>query len=307
MSKLLFMTIFLIGFTNISDISRINQLKQEAETAFKNKQYNVAATRYKALVDSFQVSEEAIWLNMAHCYYQLKDSTNAKNAYGYLSNHTDNEVRSIANMQLGNIKAWTQDVKNYEDALLYYKRAIKADPENNMARQNYEMVKKLLEKLKQQQNQDQQNQDKDKNQDQQNQDKNQQNQDKNQQNKNQNQQNQDKKDQKNAENKDKKDGKEGKDKQNQDKKEKDQESKKDKKDGKEEQKKQDAKDPKGEQNGREDKKDASDLMPDLLKEINLSQDQAKMLLEAMKNQEIQYLQQKSRPTQKRSDKSKPDW
>ena len=286
MSKLLFMTIFLIGFTNISDISRINQLKEEAETAFKNKQYNVAATRYKALVDSFQVSEEAIWLNMAHCYYQLKDSTNAKNAYGYLSNHTDNELRSIANMQLGNIKAWTQDTKNYEDALLYYKRAIKADPENNMARQNYEMVKKLLEKLKQQQNQDRQNQDKDKNQD---------------------QQNQDKKDQKNAENKDKKDGKEGKDKQNQDQKEKDQESKKDKKDGKEEQKKQDAKDPKGEQNGREDKKDASDLMPDRLKEINLSQDQAKMLLEAMKNQEIQYLQQKSRPNQKRSDKSKPDW
>ena len=39
----------------------------------------------------------------------------------------------------------------------------------------------------------------------------------------------------------------------------------------------------------------------------MSEEKAKMILEAMKNQEIQYLQQNKRKATKQRDKTKPDW
>ncbi len=45
-----------------------------------------------------------------------------------------------------------------------------------------------------------------------------------------------------------------------------------------------------------------------LEKIKISPQKAKMILEAMKNQEMQYLQQaKKRPKNKNKDNSKPDW
>ena len=41
--------------------------------------------------------------------------------------------------------------------------------------------------------------------------------------------------------------------------------------------------------------------------MKISEEKAKMVLEAMKNQEIQYLQQNKRKATKPKDKGKPDW
>ena len=41
--------------------------------------------------------------------------------------------------------------------------------------------------------------------------------------------------------------------------------------------------------------------------MKISEEKAKMILEAMKNQEIQYLQQNKRKATKPKDRSKPDW
>jgi len=41
--------------------------------------------------------------------------------------------------------------------------------------------------------------------------------------------------------------------------------------------------------------------------MKLSEEKAKMILEAMKNQEKQYLQQNKRKANKPQDKGKPDW
>jgi len=46
---------------------------------------------------------------------------------------------------------------------------------------------------------------------------------------------------------------------------------------------------------------------DKLKEMQMSEEKAKMILEAMKHQEIQYLQQNKRKATKPKDRSKPDW
>ena len=44
-----------------------------------------------------------------------------------------------------------------------------------------------------------------------------------------------------------------------------------------------------------------------LQQMKISEEKAKMILEAMKNQEIQYLQQNKRKATKPKDKTKPDW
>jgi hypothetical protein len=44
-----------------------------------------------------------------------------------------------------------------------------------------------------------------------------------------------------------------------------------------------------------------------LKEMNISEEKAQMILEAMKNNEIQYLQQQKRKATERPPSDKPDW
>jgi Ca-activated chloride channel family protein len=41
--------------------------------------------------------------------------------------------------------------------------------------------------------------------------------------------------------------------------------------------------------------------------MKISEDKARMILEAMKNQETQYLQQNKRKATKSKDRTKPDW
>lgn len=46
---------------------------------------------------------------------------------------------------------------------------------------------------------------------------------------------------------------------------------------------------------------------DKLKEMNISEEKARMILEALKNNEVQYIQQNRRKSTKPKDKDKPDW
>ena len=62
-----------------------------------------------------------------------------------------------------------------------------------------------------------------------------------------------------------------------------------------------------EQENKENKEQQNQTIEEKLKEINISKEKAEMILEALKNNEIQYLQQLKRKTSKKVDKSKPDW
>jgi hypothetical protein len=82
---------------------------------------------------------------------------------------------------------------------------------------------------------------------------------------------------------------------------------------KDKQEKNEKKDPeKDQQQSEEEKKEEQKQNqpqppPDKFKEMKISEEKAKMLLDAMKNQERQYLQQNKRKATKSKDKSKPDW
>lgn len=162
--------------------------------------------------------------------------------------------------------------KQYDQALATVKEGLRIKPNS----EKLEALRKLLEQEKkneqQRQNQEKQKQDKEK-QDQKQDQKDQQQQDQ-----------QDNSDEKKQDEKDKKD------------------EESEKKTDKEQQ--DEPSDPEEEKEQENDEKPAPSQR---LEDLRMSEEKARMILEAMKNQELQYLQQKKRKATQPRDRTKPDW
>ncbi len=285
--KSVLIVFFVLGLmVDPGDIGKINSLKSQAKEAYQKGDFKTAVTKYRSLLDSLGVTEEQVQLNLANAYFQLNDTTNTALTYQPLTQSTDRAIRSIAHQQLGVL---SNRANKYEEALASFKQALKADPTNEDARYNYEMVKKKLEEQKKKEEEQKKNDpNKDeKNKDQKDQKKDQDKDQKQDQKEKQDQENKDKKDQENKDQKDQKDQQEKneKEKQEKEKKEKEQQDQKENK----------------------EKKETPPSVSDKLKQMEMSEEKAQMILEAMKNQEIQYLQQNKRKATKPKDKGKPDW
>lgn len=269
----------LITLTDPTLISKINGLKADAKKAYLKNDFKTAINKYRYLVDSLNVREDEVLLNLASAYYNLKDTTHALQQYQSLTGSSKNQLRSKAQQQLGLI---ADQQGKQEEALTHFKEAIKSDLTNQDARYNYELLKKKLEEKKKQdqKKQDEQNKDKD----------------------------QEKKDQEKKE-EEKKD-QEKKDQEQKEKEKKDQEQK-DKQKEEQEKKDQEQKDKEQKEKEEQQKKDQEKKMPpsvkEKLEEMKISPEKAEMLLEAMRNQEKQYLQQNKRKATKPKEKGKPDW
>jgi tetratricopeptide (TPR) repeat protein len=277
-----FLFILTFLFNDGGSITEINRKKSEAEASFKKGEYDKAITQYTALL-GMGVNEPKVVINLAHAYFKQGDKENAAKYYEMVSGSSDKNIASVANQQLGVLQG--DKPENIEKALEYFKKALLQNPQNEDARYNYE----LLKKKKQQQDKDKQDK---KDQDKKNEDK-----------KDDKKENQDKKDQDKKDNSKDKESKDNKDKDNKD--SKDQQNK-EQKQKEQEQKEKDQKENPNEQAKKDDKKHQKDKQQ-RLQEINMSDEKAKMILDALKNNEIQYYQQLQKKPSKKPDNSKPDW
>jgi Ca-activated chloride channel family protein len=262
-------------------IRKINSAKAEAKAAFQSGDYAKAAATYRYLVDSLGVNEDEVLLNLAHAYYLQKDTANAYPNYQSLMSSSKGSIVSKADLHVG---LMANQRGKAEEALALFKQAVKADPTNEEARYNYEMLKKKLDEQKkkeqEQQKRDQQNKDQDQKQDQQNKD--QQQKDKEQQEKEQEKKEQDEK-------------------QKQEQQKKEQEQKEKEKQEKEQQEQEQ------QEKEEQEKQEKPNLDQKKLEQMKITEEKARMILEAMRNQEKQYLQQNKRKATKSRDRSKPDW
>jgi len=158
--------ILLVLSNNIleNDISKINKLTKNAEKAFKEKNYKVAINDYNTLIDSFNMSNEKIHLNLAHSYLLSNDTLKAIENYNMASITNNNKIKSVAYQQLGNINESKNKLKN---AAEFYKKSILSNNSNLDSKYNYELVTKKLkeqekkkEENKEQENKNQQNKEK---------------------------------------------------------------------------------------------------------------------------------------------------
>ena len=272
------LVIFLVinPLTDLDKIAKINKAKKEAERAYLAEDYGLANAKYLYLKDSLGVTDDKLLLNLANTQFILEDSANAINSYSELKDSPNKEVSSIAHQQLG---AMLFNNKKYEEALRHYKSALKENPGNADARYNYELLKKLLKEQEEQQeqNKDQQNKDQ----------KDQQEQEKEQQQQEQNKEDQEKQDQEEQQDQEKQD--------------------QEKKDEEQEKKEQEEQNPDEQKNEEDQESKPNPIDEEKLKEMKISEEKAKLILEAMKNNEVQYIQQNKRKAKKKKDPSKPDW
>lgn len=295
--KYIMVSLFVVAFvTDPFRIGKINRAKSEAREAYTSGDYKTAVQKYHYLIDSMKVMEDELKLNLANAYFMMNDTANAMTNYESLAGSKVNAVRSKAQQQLGIMNYRKQKL---EQALNNFKQAIKADPDNMDARYNYELLKKKLDEKKkkeeEQQNKDQQNKDQQKDQ-QQNKDQ----QQKDQQQKDQQQKEQEKKDQQNKDQKSKEQQQK-----EQQQKEQQQKEQQQKEQEKKDQQQKEQQNP--EQKQDQEKKKPNPELSEKLEQMKISEQKARMILEAMKNQEIQYLQQNKRKASKPKDKGKPDW
>ena len=276
MKLIIIIFLFINPLSDLDKIARINKAKKEAERAYLAKDYSLANAKYLYLKDSLGVTDDKLLLNLANTQYLLKDSANALNSYSTLKDSPDREISSIAYQQLGTMQF---NSKKYKEALNQYKSALKENPGNDDARYNYELLKKLV---KEQEEQQKQNKDKNKEQ-------------------NKDQKDQEKQDQQQEQNKE--------DQENQDQEEQQDQEKQDQqeKDKEQEKQEQEEENPDEEKQEEEQESKPNPIDEEKLKEMKISKEKAKLILEAMKNNEIQYIQQNKRKAKKKKDPTKPDW
>jgi tetratricopeptide (TPR) repeat protein len=141
-TALLFLLASLL-FTDLDKIGKINSAKAEAKKAFLAGDFTTAIKKYTYLIDSLGVNEDEVRANLASAYFQANDTTGALNNYQRLTQSANKKISSVANQQLG---VMANNQEKLEESLNYFKQALKAAPENDEARYNYEIVKKKLEK-----------------------------------------------------------------------------------------------------------------------------------------------------------------
>ncbi|MTI30837.1 tetratricopeptide repeat protein [Xanthovirga aplysinae] len=138
----------------INDIAKINKLKTKAEEAFVAENYKEAIKTYEYLTDSLDVKDDDnLWLNLSNAYYHNSQNDKAKNIYQRLTTSENQEVRSLSYQQLG-VLAFKDEKE--QESLQHFKESLKANPNNEEARYNYELIKKYLNKQQQEQEEQQQ-------------------------------------------------------------------------------------------------------------------------------------------------------
>ena len=304
-----------------NNIAKINRLKSEAQKSYMAGDYQTAIEKYGILIDSFQVSEQEVLMNYANAAFLATRTDNnptagiegpentgqpptstqsdlykniAQNTYTSLAQRATADLQSKAFNQLGVMAYQSSPApKPGKEALLQaqglFKAALKADQCNQQARFNYELVTKML---KDQEQQEQQQQDKQEQEQQQEQDQEQEQQQQDQQQQDQQQQDQQQQEQEQQSGEDENQQQEG------------QQENSEEQEGKPEESEQQPEEQQGEEQPQEQQLNAS---PEKMEELKISEEKARMILEAMKNSEVQYIQQNQKKATKRPDSNKPDW
>jgi len=312
---------FLSNADGITSISKTNKLLKQAEEAFKKKDFKTAILAYENAQKETSELPAQVKMNLASAYFQTKDySRSQKNYQAAISTLNSPGLKSVAYQQIGNIFS---EKKDYKSALDWYKKSLKINPENESARFNYELAYKINKKKEEEEQKQNPNKDQKQNPE--------------------NQKDKEKKEQKGDDKKENQKGKDGKEKdqkgqQDQNKGQKPGEEQKGKgtdgKDGKDpkkgddpnapetdkesaigKEKNKEEKDKDGKEESKNKKEESNVDDPNALRvdkkklqETGLTEAQAKSLLEAMKQSEVKYLQQRRFKSPKGgTDKSKPKW
>ncbi|ALJ01013.1 tetratricopeptide repeat protein [Rufibacter tibetensis] len=129
-------------FDGLQRIALRNQYAVQAEAAYKKKEYQKAAYLYERVrQNEGGKPHSSIILNLAHSYFHLHEYSRASPLYRTLLNSKDPQMLSSVATQLSFIET---EEGNLTKAIGYCKQALKADETNQAARYNFELLQKYL-------------------------------------------------------------------------------------------------------------------------------------------------------------------
>jgi tetratricopeptide (TPR) repeat protein len=147
------------GDGRLNRIAETNRLKKAAADAYLNERYSEAAALYEQLLVEWGEESDAVRLNRANALYRADNKEAAAEAYRQLiESRAGRDTKSKALQQLGYMAS---EEARLPDALQYFKEALKADPNNESARFNYELAWQRLNARKKPDEQPEQEKDKD--------------------------------------------------------------------------------------------------------------------------------------------------
>ncbi|UOQ70475.1 tetratricopeptide repeat protein [Hymenobacter cellulosilyticus] len=136
--------VVLLALPSWASLTRIrdrNQAVQQAEAAYSRKEFAQAAQLYRYAIEKLGAQEEAVLLNAGHAYARAGQPVAARTYYGRLLTSPAPAVRSIARQQLAVLAAQKGE---YAQAVGLLRQALLADPANKSARYNYELLRDYL-------------------------------------------------------------------------------------------------------------------------------------------------------------------
>lgn len=137
---LLILSLFTGIWERFNKISITNSLKTKAEHSFLSKDYITSSFLYDSLIHHYNIHDQSIRLNLAHSYFKLENRKKAIEQYKILTNSEDSEISSVAFQQLGLLSAMKGKP---DEAIAYFKKALKINDKNEKARYNLELMIKL--------------------------------------------------------------------------------------------------------------------------------------------------------------------
>jgi hypothetical protein len=176
LSALAFVALVVVFFLFLKDnqITKENRLIRKAKDEYYQREFVSAYATYKILFDSLNFEDDAALLNYGNAAFMsssilkngmyggrqsnkqpqpdsvLKNLANtSQDIYLVLTASDKNKLASMAHNQLGYSAIKSSFAANASDSILLqslnsFKEALKADPANDSARYNYELIKKII-------------------------------------------------------------------------------------------------------------------------------------------------------------------
>jgi tetratricopeptide (TPR) repeat protein len=120
-------------------IQQSNEARQKAVIAYQQGDFVEAAKNYEIIVGNATLTEPEARLNLAHAYFGQKKYVDAKKQYSNLLKVENDILASQSQTQLAVIATIEKDTSS---AIELFKKALITNPDNDVARYNFELLKK---------------------------------------------------------------------------------------------------------------------------------------------------------------------
>lgn len=136
-----------------------NRALKEATNAYQSTDFEASVRQHLVLINEYQLTDPKIKFNLALSYQNNGQEEEAFKTYGELSISKDATIASFAANQAGVLRGRES---NYKEAISFFKTALLKNPENEVARYNFELLSRWLaeNEEEEQEQQDEENKDK---------------------------------------------------------------------------------------------------------------------------------------------------